>query len=126
MEAAGACVIEHEKFGSYQGESWALVEFEGKRGWVHYEFGSCGGCDSFEAAHLDEPYRGDYRYPRESEECFSRRVIAWKAKLADFGRGYLDHIMNQEEAEKVASRYAEFDMTADRMISFLKQHAHKL
>ena len=49
LEAAGADVLDFERFGSYQGEWWALVRCAGALGFVSGGFGSCSGCDAIEA-----------------------------------------------------------------------------
>ena len=49
LEAAGATVHAFEFFGSYQGDWWAKVTYNGETGWVHGSYGSCSGCDAFEA-----------------------------------------------------------------------------
>jgi len=102
MEAAGAVVEIFEEFGSYQGEWWAKVSYGGKIGWVNGSYGSCSGCDAFEA---------EFGWDDPSDE-----------KLAEFGRGYLDNIMTQDEAIKSASQYIEWDMDAKKMVDFIKSH----
>ncbi len=44
LEKAGATVVAFQEFGSYQGEWFALVEYNGERGWVE------GSCETEEEA----------------------------------------------------------------------------
>ena len=46
LEEAGAKVLEFQSFGSFQGEWWAKVEYNGEIGWVAGCYGSCSGCDA--------------------------------------------------------------------------------
>ena len=58
MEAAGAEVLAYEEFGSYQGDWWAKVGYQGREYWVHGTFGSCSGCDAFQSEfEFDNPER---------------------------------------------------------------------
>ena len=101
MEAAGASVPAFAEFGSYQGDWWAVVIYEGKVGYVNGSYGSCSGCDAFEC----EFGWGNDETPE---------------KLAAFGREYLDQIMPFEKAIKEANRNATWDIDADDMVSWLK------
>lgn len=83
MEAAGAKVLAMKDFGSYQGDWWAKVEFDGQLGWVNGSFGSCSHCDAFEA---------EFGWSYEDEPDA-------KERLAKFGASYLNQIMTQDEAE---------------------------
>lgn len=103
LEAAGAIVLAYEEFGSWQGDWLAKVEYNGKIGWIHDYFGSCSGCDAFEAE------------------------FGWKdptyEELAEFGRRYLENLLSQEEIEKeVASDY-DWDLEAESMLKFVKDNA---
>jgi hypothetical protein len=102
LEAAGAKVLAFKEFGTWQGDWWALVEYQGKRGWIHDYFGSCSGCDAFEAEFgWDEPT------PQE---------------LAEFGKRYLDDIKTQEEAEQEVSKDIEWDLDAEEVLKFIKEN----
>lgn len=81
LEKAGATVVAFQEFGSYQGEWFALVEYNGERGWVEGSYGSCTGCDAFEAEFCDA-----YRETEGLDE-----------RYAEFGRGYLEVVMPQEQ-----------------------------
>ena len=49
LEKAGAKVLEFKKFGSYQGDWLAFVEYKGQKGIVQGSYGSCSECDTFAA-----------------------------------------------------------------------------
>ena len=93
LEAAGCTVLEFEQFGSYQGEWLALVDHQGIFGVVEGSYGSCSGCDAFEAEFgwgLDDE-EGDYQ-----------------ERLADFGETYLPTLpidMIIEKYEKIIGDY---------------------
>lgn len=88
MEADGAEVLAYKEFGSWGGTWLAKVKYGGVVGWVTGSYGSCPGCDAFEAefgcSYQDKP---DY-----------------KERLALFGRSYLQHMMTPEEAIKDAEK----------------------
>ncbi len=104
LEAAGAKVLAFESFGSYQGEWLAFVEYNGERGWVQGWYGSCSGCDAFEAEFgWGAGEEGDY-----------------EARLANFGRGYLDgQLHTADELRERFKKQAEWDSDADAILSFL-------
>jgi len=103
MRAAGANVLAFRHFGSYQGEWWALVEFEGKKGFVSGWYGSCEMCDAFQMEF-------GYSYDKPNYE----------ERLAEFGRSYLDNIKTQESAIESASDNLSWDMEAESMVAWLK------
>jgi hypothetical protein len=107
LEAAGAKVLEFQEFGSYQGDWWAQVEVGGVRGWVKGSYGSCSGCDAFQS---------EFGWDDEEKPDYAER-------LAAFGREYLGEILSQEEAEKKAGENIEWDMDAQEMIDFVKNHS---
>ena len=74
LRAAGCEVLQFEEFGSYQGEWFALVDHGGDLGVVSGRYGSCSGCDAFEAEF-------GWGEDEESEE--------YAVRLADFGASYL-------------------------------------
>ncbi|MED4787541.1 hypothetical protein P9429_11665 [Bacillus atrophaeus] len=106
LESAGAEVLLYEEFGSYQGDWLAKVRYEGQIGWVHDYFGSCSGCDAFEA---------EFGWEDPSEE-----------DLADFGKRYLSYMYTQDEIEARASENLDWDLTAEIMVNFVKENSiHK-
>ena len=106
LEAAGAIVLIFDSFGSYQGDWWAKVEYNGRIGWVNGSYGSCSGCDAFEA---------EFGWNDDEQPDYQER-------LADFGRSYLDNLYTQEEAEKESSKYLDWDMDAQEMLDFIKKN----
>ena len=129
MEAAGANVLAFERFGSYQGDWWAKVEYEGKTYWVHGYYGSCSGCDAFEAhfGYGDKEHCDEHRYdysdePKDCKAC-AEAAKAYQQELADFGKSYIfGNEYTQEEAEKEASADWHYDDRTDQ-IKFLKENA---
>jgi len=126
MEMAGAKVLEVKQFGSYQGEWWALVEYQDKKGWVNGSYGSCSGRDAFQAefgysAHLHQD--NNYCNPMYDgfvDNCENCQDV--KQRLMDFGKSYLEHTMTQEQAIKAASENLAWDFEAQEMVDFIKEH----
>jgi len=126
LEISGAEVLVFDNFGSYQGDWWAKVNYHNQTGWVHGSFGSCSGCDAFEAEFWDvehcedeENYEGCHDYCDLKDGCSKCDEI--KLKLIEFGKGYLDGgLYTQEQAEKIASEDLEWDMEAQEMVNFIK------
>jgi hypothetical protein len=113
METAGATVHEFKEFGSYQGTWLALVTYNGNTGWIEDSYGSCSGCDAFEAEGFDykEPVVGEKNWLRD-EPYTQADVDAYREKLAAFGRDYLERNFAtleeklEEYRAKVAKEYA--------------------
>ena len=103
LVAAGAVVEQFEEFGDYQGTWYALVNVEGTRFWVNGSYGSCSGCDAFEA---------EFGYNDRDPE-----------KLAKFGASYLADPLSQAQVEKMASANLEWDMEAQAVVDFLRKHS---
>lgn len=123
IEAAGASVIEFERFGSYQGDWWAKTNL----GWIHGSYGSCSGCDAFEGEFgygcencEEHQYSSKYEC-KGCSEC-EKSAAEYKRRLADFGRGYLDGAMTHAKALEVASENLEWDLEAEEMVKFIKEH----
>jgi hypothetical protein len=101
LEAAGAKVIEYQEFGSYQGAWMALVEHNGQRVIIEGSYGSCSGCDAFEAefSYNEMPAIEDGKYYKtgrtwdDEDECtedeYKQAIADYEKRLADFGAGYL-------------------------------------
>jgi hypothetical protein len=102
LTAAGAIVHNFEQFGSYQGRWVAYVTYQNKTGWVTDYYGSCSGCDNFEA---DVGYKTD-------EPDYPKRVI-------DFGKKYLEEILTQDEMEKIAREHSTYDLEDQRMLNYV-------
>lgn len=108
LEAAGAKVLDYEAFGSYQGDWFALVDHKGEVGFVHGAYGSCSGCDAFEAD-ISYHYWDDDLSDSDKEKM-----------LADFGEPYLDPLMTYDETVEYAGRHAAWDMEAEDMVKWVK------
>ena len=127
MEAAGATILNYEEFGSYQGDWWAKVSYEGRVFWVHGSFGSCSGCDAFQAefgyGHDEECSEHRYEYP-PPENCpnCDQSKAAYQIKLAEFGKSYLFSDLTQEEAEKEANPY-DWDSDGKEALKFVQKNA---
>lgn len=128
LEAAGANVLEFERFGDYQGSWWAKVVYNSNTFWVKGSYGSCSGCDAFQAEfdYHDCERCKEHRYTwndeitNNCEDC-KNALKVYNQHLAEFGMGYLvggEH--TQEEAEKSA---AEYDWSDDKeALAFIKSH----
>jgi len=131
MEKAGATVHVFESFGSYQGDWWAKVTYNGKTGWINGSYGSCSGCDAFQAEfgggghYVGEDYESEYHSEYTDGFPFAdcQKCADDIQKLADFGRSYLDYMLTQAEAEKRASENIEWDMDAEPMLKFVQENA---
>lgn len=104
LAAAGATIIAYDSFGSYQGDWLAKIEYNGVTGWVHGYYGSCSGCDAFEAEF----------------GCLSAETTE---NLAEFGRKYLDDIMTHDAAIATARKNIEWDSDAEEMLKFVEANA---
>jgi hypothetical protein len=127
LEAAGANVIASESFGSYQGDWFAKVEFEGRTFWIHGSYGSCSGCDAFCAEFdFDGSDNGceEHQYDKQ-ENCAACAAHHedYLRRLANFGIAYLQSgDMSQAEAEKAAlEHWDDEDRTA--MFEFIRSNA---
>lgn len=114
LEAAGATIHSSQAFGSYQGDLWVYLTYQNITGFLCISYGSCGGCDSYEA------WRGDiiHQHP-DYYETNGWDKYPTKEELADFGSRYLDNIMTYEEAIKEASVSLDWDMEAKAMIDWI-------
>lgn len=114
LEVAGAKVLAYQTFGSYQGDWLAKVEYEGQQFWIHDYFGSCSGCDAMEAE-IESSYGDD------GEGYLGHE----KEKLAAFGKRYLEpeNRLTYEQVSAKAAEHSAYDVDADEMINFVKQHA---
>lgn len=127
LEMAGATVLEYEEFGSYQGDWFAKVEYQGKEGWVQGLYGSCSGCDSFlsefdfQSHYVDNMYHSlwDNNFPfNNCEQC-----AEIQRRLSLFGESYLTCMMNQSEAEAYVKQNIGWDSEAQIMVDFITSHA---
>lgn len=129
LEAAGATVHVFKEFGSYQGEWWALVTCaDGRKGWVNGSYGSCSGCDAFDAEFgYGDEWCSEHAWDNDEQRATCAACIEKQADYNDrlkcFGAGYLDDLHDQAAAEKEASRYIEWDSEAPAMVEFIRSHA---
>lgn len=97
--AAGAVVFDFKQFGDYQGQWIAAVSFNDQFGFVEGAYGSCSGCDAFEAEF------GWF-------DCISdANSTEYQQHLAKFGKSYLEKVATPEEfireyKNKLDSRHA--------------------
>lgn len=98
LEAAGVKVLAFEEFGSYQGDWWARVE----GGFVTGSYGSCSGCDAFEA-----------EFGWNSDE-------APQEKLAEFGRPYAEDVLTFDQALAKAKENEAWDIEAAEMVAWIE------
>jgi hypothetical protein len=128
LTAAGAEVLDFKYFGSYQGDWFALVNYQGTKQWVHGSYGSCSVCDAFESEfNYSEEACEEHRYDHDDTqagcaECKSAHA-AYQQKLVEFGRHYLNNTMTQEEAEKSAGENIEWDSDAPEMLAYVQANA---
>jgi hypothetical protein len=104
MKMAGATIHRFEMYGSYQGDWLAEVSYNGQRGFVHGSYGSCSGCDAYQAEcegfshnavgdeEVSDWHWGSYEDHPECEKC--REALQ---SIAAFGRSYLGNILSKEE-----------------------------
>jgi hypothetical protein len=127
MEHAGATIHYFESFGSYQGDWWARATYQGKTGWIHGSYGSCSGCDAFQAEFDFEHHEhGDDDYYKPLYDGFRdncEKCQDVKKRLIRFGENYLDGMMTQDKAIEEASRNLDWDMDAQKMVDFIKYNA---
>ena len=102
MEKAGATVHRFKEYGSYQGDWLAEVTFDGRNGFVRGSYGSCSGCDAFQAeCDLSHSVDGDYHSPSWNgikEGC--EQCAEAEQKFIAFGKSYLKDLKTKEEMIK--------------------------
>jgi hypothetical protein len=126
LTAAGATVHAFKAFGSYQGEWYAYVTYKGDTGWVNGSYGSCSGCDAFQAEfdYTRHKHGDDYVWADDIEKWTPETCDACatlRERMAAFGATYLERIMTQEEAIAEATRYM-WDMESDNMAAFIRSN----
>lgn len=125
LEKAGAKVLEFKEFGSWQGDWYAKVKFKGKIGWINGCYGSCSGCDAFQAEFDYDDFYGceEHRYDKQEncKECKKHKKDYYK-RLAEFGARYLEDIKTQKEIEEEAAKYANFSLEDEEALIWLKEN----
>jgi hypothetical protein len=131
LERAGAKVLAFDYFGDYQGTWVAKVEHAGVVKWVIGAYGSCSGCDAFEAEfgsgyhdHGDEFHNSyDDKFPHAGcAEC-----AAIVERMAKAGANYLTNAHTYDEAlaevERQCSDPDWVDEDDKLLLQFLKANA---
>lgn len=104
LVSAGATVHRFSRFGSYQGDWLAEVTLpDGRYGFIHGYYGSCSGCDSFEAeigydfhtCEGDPDIKRKYRAANEKIPGCKLCEIYHEKKRA-FGEGYFSNLTSKE------------------------------
>jgi len=124
LVAAGWNVIAEESFGSYQGDWWALVERDGKRGWIHDSFGSCSGCDTIEGMREDWECRlvDEHRWGDSDPKCEGCKAGPAKFKQwAIDTYGDAEDLLATEQALAKAKEY-QWDEEAAEAVKFIEKH----
>jgi hypothetical protein len=125
LEAAGANVLAYERFGSYRGDWLAKVTYKDETFYVAGEYGSCSGCDSFEAkfecggAECEE-----HRYEGSKEDCAGCLAARedYQTRLVDFGLSYLTDPRNKADLFKKFTEDSEWDGGAQESIDWLNEN----
>jgi hypothetical protein len=139
LEAAGAKVIEYEEFGSYQGTWMALVELNGERVIIEGSYGSCSGCDAYEAEFgyssgkpsIEEGkfYKSGRTWDDEdecTEEEYNLSMVAYNKKLAEFGASYLLNPCDKEIIQTRLNNLLQDDWFSDEEAQGLRWALEKL
>lgn len=125
LEAAGASVHAYNEFGSYQGQWYALVTYNGETGWIADWYGSCSGCDAFEA---DVGYERDccedhWTHTPECERCVSREA-EYETTLTNFGKTYLEgKLLTTDEVLSKLREECCYSCDADEVIAWVETNA---
>jgi len=100
LEAAGAKIHDMETFGSWQGTWIAHVTLpDGRSGLIYGYYGSCSGCDAFEAEFGYDIHQ--YARPHEAEfDPTCETCIEYRKKLMHFGQEYFGDLQTPEEVFK--------------------------
>lgn len=106
LEEAGAEVLAFNEFGSYQGDWYAKVRYQGKTFWIHDYYGSCSGCDAFEA---------DAGYQDKTKE-------EWKQFCIKFCEDYLAQELTFEQALADANKNTSWDADAKEAVAWIKEN----
>lgn len=106
LTVAGANVLAYQSFGSYQGDWFAKVEYKGKTFWIKGSYGSCSGCDAWEAESGWED--------RTKEE--------WRVFCTEFAQSYLNDPVTYDEILKDAKENVSWDVEAKEMIEWLEKN----
>lgn len=106
MEMAGAKVMAYKSFGSYQGDWFAKVEYKDKTYWIKGGYGSCPGCDAWNA-------ECDYK---------EKTLKQWKTFCTKFAKPYLNDPLTFEEVMKHATENLDWDTEAIEIVKWLNKN----
>lgn len=98
LEQAGATVHNMQRFGSWQGDWIAHVTLpDGRTGYIWGYYGSCSGCDAFEAEFGYENHTcdGGTEYGEKIPGC--TQCAEYDRRLAEFGARYFDDLRTADE-----------------------------
>ena len=125
LEAAGLDVIDFRRFGSYQGVWIAIISNGMSLHAIRGHYGSCSGCDSWEAYESDTYCWSKYDKDHNSAECEDCQY--YDTRLVEFGQRYVD---DMETIESLAQFYIDQsywssfdndDEQAEFVLSYLDQ-----
>ena len=126
LEAAGAIVLAYESFGDYQGSWYAKVQRDGKTFFVAGSYGSCSGCDAFEAEfdYKSHEHKGD-KYisvydPSKFDIVGCEKCAQLHKQLAEFGEGYLSDERDWISLYNEQVKNLEWDSEAKQVIAWLE------
>lgn len=125
MMMAGAEIHAFQCFGSYQGDWWAKVTYEGLTFWLHGYYGSCSGCDAFQAAFgWNEPRceKHKYKHAEDVVQCVdcANAMLKRRQDYIEFGKRELDGERHtQESALEKANENIKWDSDATKMVQFI-------
>lgn len=134
LQAAGAKVIEYREFGSYQGSWGAVIDYAGEKKLVIGSYGSCSGCDSFQASfsYSEVPTEKDGKYYRDSwtddeieREEYDTLKKQYDTKLSDFGSHYLNTKLDKADIENRLQGFNDedwFDSEEKEMFTWALAH----
>jgi hypothetical protein len=123
LEAAGATIHQFKDFGSYQGEWFALVTYNGDTGWIQGSFGSCSHCDAFEGEFgWDEHEWCDQHSYDPQADCIGcqKAKAKYQIKLANFGKGYLDGLQQGTAILASLDKQSEWDSESHEAAAWIR------
>lgn len=131
IKKAGAEVHIFGEFGDYQGTWCAKVTYQNITGWVIGSYGSCSGCDTFEA---EFEYSSHY-HENDDNECLvswydlddfdvnCEKCLELEERLIRFGMHYIIAMMTQEEAERSLGQHVAYSLEDQEALLFIKNYA---
>lgn len=125
MEKAGATIHLFKAFGSYQGDWYALVTWRGETGWIQGSYGSCSGCDAFEAEFgysVGKCEAHEYEEPEGPCAACEQAEAEYQERHIKFGETYLESVITQEQAEKCAAENADWSEEDAEALEWLQKH----